>query len=153
MIPAALPLRIFLAMLFGLLALSGPMRAEAPVVSAPEGLALGGYDAVAYFTEGAPVPGRPEHALRWRGAVWLFSGAETLLAFEMNPRAYAPRFGGYCAVALSEGRLAPGDPLVFAIVDGRLYLAHSRDLLDLWRKDGPARIEAAQAHWPAILGR
>lgn len=153
MIAPSPPLRSWIAALLTALALTGMARAEEPVFAAPEGLAIGGYDAVAYFSEGAAVPGRREHALRWRGAVWLFSGAETLMAFEMNPRAYAPRFGGYCAVALSEGKLATGDPRVFTIEGGRLYLAHTPALMDLWRTDRAARIEAAQAHWPAILDR
>lgn len=135
------------------LALPATARAEARPVAAPAGLALGGFDAVAYFTEGRAVPGQPDHALKWRGAVWHFAGPDTLLAFEMNPRAFAPRFGGYCAVALSEGRLAAGDPTVFAIRDGRLYLAHSAALMDLWRAESADRIRAAELHWPAILGR
>ena len=153
MTATVLPLRCWLIAVMLALALPGVVRGEQRPIAATEGVAIGGYDAVAYFTEGAAVPGRADHALRWRGAIWLFSRAETLLAFEMNPRAYAPRFGGYCAVALSEGRLETGDPRVFAIRDGRLYLAHSAALMARWQADPPARIAAAEAHWPAILGR
>jgi len=129
------------------------IRAEEPPVHAIGGFALGGHDVVAYFTEGRPVPGDRRHALKWRGAVWLFASPETLLAFEMNPRAYAPRFGGYCAWALSEGKLASGDPAAFAIRDNRLYVAHSPEFLARWLDDPEGRIDAARARWPAILRR
>ena len=153
MTASLLPLRAWFMALLLALALPPAGRAGESAVAAPGGFAIGGYDAVAYFTEGAAVPGRPDHALRWRGAVWLFSGPETLMAFEMNPRAYAPRFGGSCAFALSEGRLAAGDPRVFAIEGGRLYLAHTAALMARWQAGPAARIAAAEAHWPAILGR
>lgn len=155
MIALRLPLRLWFAAMLAaaVLALTGAAQAEQRPVAATKGFAIGGYDAVAYFTEGTAVEGRPEHALRWRGAIWLFSRPETLMAFEMNPRAYAPRFGGYCAVALSEGRLAAGDPRVFAIEGGRLYLAHSAALMARWKAETAARIVAAEGHWPAILGR
>ena len=130
-----------------------PGQAEEPPVHTVGGFALGGHDVVAYFTEGRPVAGDARHALKWRGAVWLFASPEALLAFEMNPRAYAPRFGGYCAWALSEGRLAPGDPAAFAIRDGRLYIAHSPELLARWLEDADRRIDAARTLWPAILRR
>ena len=137
-----------------LLAQAERLLAEAPPpVAAVGGVAAGGYDVVAYFTQGEPVPGDPAHALKWRGAVWLFASAESQLAFEMNPRAYAPRFGGYCAFALSQGRLALADPAAFAIHEGRLYLAHSPAVLDRWRADPARFIDAARAEWPAVLGR
>lgn len=150
------PLHLLVAQVAALilsLAVALPAVAEERPVHAPDGLAIGGYDAVAYFSEGRAVPGQRTHAVKWRGAIWLFSAPETLAAFEMNPRAYAPRFGGYCAYALSEGRLAAGDPLAFAIRDGRLYLAHSPRYLALWSADPAGRIGLAEGYWPAILGR
>lgn len=146
------PRRLLAALVFAL-SFAGAAAADERPVHATDGLAIGGYDAVAYFTQGRAVPGQTAHALKWRGAVWLFATSESLVAFEMNPRAYAPRFGGYCAFALSEGQLAPGDPLAFAIRDGRLYLAHSPHHLALWSADPAARILLAEGHWPGILGR
>lgn len=124
----------------------------APVarVFAPAGLALGGHDAVAYFTEGRAVPGLPSLALRWRGAVWRFASAANLSTFEGNPTAFAPQFGGYCAYGLSRGLALPGDPAAFAIVDGRLYLAHSGDFLRLFAASPAAVAEAARRAWPAL---
>lgn len=127
--------------------------AEEPPVYMVEGLALAGYDVVTYFTESRPVTGKRAHALKWRGAIWLFSSPETQMAFEMNPRAYMPRFGGYCAFAMSQGRLVAADPMAFTIHDGRLYLAHTPDLMARWRADPTGFIRAARAEWPAVLGR
>jgi len=125
---------------------------SAPVarVFAPAGLALGGNDAVAYFTEGRAVAGLPSLALRWRGAVWRFATAGNLATFEGNPTAYAPQFGGYCAYGLSRGLALPGDPTAFAIVEGRLYLAHSADVLRLLAADAAAVTEAARRAWPGL---
>ncbi|MCL4188984.1 MAG: YHS domain protein [Rhodobacteraceae bacterium] len=125
---------------------------SAPVarVFAPAGLALGGHDAVAYFTEGRAVAGLPSLALRWRGAVWRFATAGNLATFEGNPTAYAPQFGGYCAYGLSRGLALPGDPTAFAIVEGRLYLAHSVDVLRLLSSDATTVTEAARRVWPGL---
>lgn len=119
-------------------------------VFAPAGLALGGHDAVAYFTEGRAVPGNPALAVRWRGAVWRFASAANLSAFEGNPTAYAPQFGGYCAWGMSEGLALPGDPAAFAVVDGRLYLAHDAEMLGRLLAEPARRIEAARRHWPEL---
>jgi hypothetical protein len=149
---AALVLALPLALMPALV-VPGGLRADEPPVAMAEGLALSGHDVVAYFKQGRAIEGRPEHALKWRGAVWRFASAETQMAFEMNPRAYAPRFGGYCALALSAGRLAPSDPGVFAIHEGRLYLAASPSALARWQADPTTHIAAARAEWPTVLGR
>lgn len=136
-------------------ALPQPLAAAAlavPVarVFAPAGLALNGHDPVAYFVEGRAVPGQPGLALRWRGAVWRFASPANLAAFEANPTAYAPQFGGYCAYAMSRGAALPGDPQAFAVLDGRLYLAHNREVLRLFAADPGPVIEAALRLWPAL---
>lgn len=169
---ARAPARAALAALVLLALAAGPGRAEEPTgaaaaavpqalhaaalaapvarVFAPAGLALGGHDAVAYFIEGRAVPGLPSLALRWRGAVWRFATATNLAVFEGNPTAFAPQFGGYCAYGLSLGLALAGDPTAFAIVDGRLYLAHSTDFLRLLAADAAAVTEAARRAWPGL---
>lgn len=94
-------------------------------IIASAGVAVGGYDPVAYFTEGRAVPGRAEIALRWRGVRWHFATPSHRQAFEANPRSYAPQFGGHCAVGVSRGDLRPGNPELFMIHDDRLYLVES----------------------------
>jgi hypothetical protein len=128
-------------------------RAETPEIFAPDGVALGGTDPVAYFTEGRPVRGRPEHALIWRGATWHFASAANRAAFEADPRAHAPQFGGWCAWAVAEGYTAPTDPGAWAIEGGRLYLNFDRRVQRRWERDIPGHIARAEANWPAVLGR
>jgi len=114
-------------------------------------LAVSGYDPVAYFNEGKPVEGRSEHELEWNGATWRFASAENLAAFEADPEAYAPQYGGYCAWAVSQGYTASTDPTAWRIVDGKLYLNYSRGVQRRWETDVPGNITKADANWPKVL--
>ena len=119
----------------------------ARVVVDAEGVAIGGYDPVAYFREGRAVLGSAEHAHRWNGATWRFANAEARDLFAADPEAYAPQFGGWCAFAMSQDRLAAGDPRVWRIVEGRLYLNCSARAQRDWEADLAANIARGQAVW------
>lgn len=121
-----------------------------PQVFTRKGLALSGYDAVAYFSDGRPVPGTPAYRLKWRGAIWQFASAEHRQAFEMNPEAYAPQFGGYCAYTVAEGRPRKAEPDLWTIHAGRLYLNFDPTLQKLWRQDMTRYIAAAEQKWSQI---
>ncbi len=122
-----------------------------PVHAAADRLALGSHDPVAYFTRNQPVAGDAAITLDWNGATWRFATAEHRAMFEANPQAYAPQFGGYCAWAASQGYIAPGDPTVWRIVDGRLYLNFNDRARMLWEQDIPGAIARGEANWPRIL--
>lgn len=115
-----------------------------------EDTALGGYDAVAYHTTGEAVRGSESITLSYQGATWRFATAENLALFEANPAAYAPQYGGHCAWAAAEGYLAQGDPNVWRIVDGRLYLNASQGINRRWLRDIPGFISQADANWPSL---
>ncbi|SDX07731.1 hypothetical protein SAMN05444006_109178 [Allgaiera indica] len=115
------------------------------------GLAIGGHDPVAYFTQGRPVQGRNENALMWRGAMWLFSTEESMDHFTRMPRRFAPRYGGYCAMSMAEGKVVDGDPGIWEIDDGRLYLLSSPADHKIWDSDVPGYVAEADEHWPSIL--
>ena len=117
------------------------------VVVDAEGVAIGGYDPVAYFREGRAVIGSAAHAHRWNGAVWRFATAEARDRFAADPEAFAPQFGGWCAFAMSQDRLAAGDPLVWRIVEGRLYLNCSARAQRDWEADLAANIARGEAVW------
>ena len=117
------------------------------------GVAIQGYDPVAYFKAGRAVEGRPEHAVKWGGALWYFASDDNRNAFEMNPRAYAPQYGGYCASGVAHGRIVPTEPEAFTIHDGKLYLHHSDAIRSEWRQDVQGNVTRANANWPAALGR
>lgn len=89
------------------------------------GYAIDGYDPMAYHIGGQPLAGKGDHEVRWAGLVWRFANAANLEMFLLTPLVYAPRFGGYDAVGVARGRLAVGDPNIFVLHDGRLYLFHS----------------------------
>ncbi len=113
--------------------------------------ALGGFDAVAYFEEGRPVKGSSDHQLEWSGATWRFSSARNLASFKARPEAYAAQYGGYCAYAVANGATAPGDPEVWRIVDGKLYLNLNQSVADLFSQDVAGYIARADANSPGIL--
>ncbi len=136
-----------------LVGLACPVMAEDPMYYAPGGIALSGYDVVAYFTEGEAVEGVADNALTWRGATWYFSSPESLMAFEMNPEAYAPQFGGYCAYAVAEGHTGPVDPDAFFVREGRLYFMHNARMLGEMQEDLNQIVTKAQANWPSALGQ
>ena len=132
--------------------LPAPARAATTPVCAPEGLALGGRDAVAYFEQGKPVTGNRAYALQWRGALWLFASSEAMEQFEMTPRAYAPRYGGYCAMSMASGMLADGDPGIWEIHDDRLYLISTVAKQKMWDSDVAGNVARADRNWPTLLG-
>jgi YHS domain-containing protein len=112
-----------------------------------EGVALKGYDAVAYFAVENLVQGNKTYAFAWNGAKWQFSSAENLEKFKQNPQAYAPQFGGYCSYAVSKGYTADGDPKAWKIVDGKLYLNYSPEVKEMWEKNEGPNIEKGNEHW------
>lgn len=115
--------------------------------------ALKGYDAVGYFTDGKPLKGDKRFSVEWQGATWLFASADHRDLFKAAPEKYAPRYGGYCAWAVSQGYTASGDPLVWAIVDGRLYVNYDDDVGRKWRKDPQGFIALANENWPGVLDK
>ena len=134
------------------LTLSPLAHALDPIYTNWRGLALSGYDPVAYFEVGAPVAGSPQFEFEWQGATWRFSSAEHLAAFRANPERYAPQYGGYCAWAVSNGNTASSDPEAWKIVDGKLYLNYSRAIQEKWQGDVPGNIRRADANWPRLRG-
>lgn len=116
-----------------------------------EGVAVGGYDPVAYFTQGKPMKGSADHSLMHEGAEWRFSSADNKALFAANPAKYAPKYGGYCAYAVSQGYTAKGEPEVWKIVDDRLYLNFNNGVQRRWEKDIPGHISKADGNWPTVL--
>ena len=121
-------------------------------IFAEHGVAIRGADTVAYFRGMGAVAGSVAERVRWRGAVWLFAKPEHRELFERDPRRFAPRFGGYCAYTLSQGKLGPADPRAFAIRDGRLYLVRSLEIREAWLANLPRNIARAESYWPEALG-
>lgn len=130
-----------------------PVLAGATGFYANGGGAIAGYDPVAYFAEGRAAKGTLGYALRWRAANWYFVSQSNLDAFEMNPDAYAPQYGGFCAYAMTMGRLVATEPEAFTLHQGRLYLTENVAVRDLWRQDMAAYIALADRNWPNVAPR
>jgi YHS domain-containing protein len=112
-----------------------------------DGLALKGFDTVAYFAAENAVKGDAKYEYVWNGAKWLFSSEENMKMFQANPEAYAPQFGGYCSYAVSEGYTADTDPEAWKVVDGKLYLNYNHKVREMWEQNQTERIQKAKANW------
>ena len=121
--------------------------------NATRGVALDGYDVVAYFTEGRPAKGAPSFAHTWEQTTWHFASAAHRDAFVAAPEKYAPQFGGVCAYGVSRGYAVEIDPDAWTIVAGRLYLNYSKSVQRTWDKDRATYIQKADANWPAIAAK
>lgn len=86
------------------------------------GTAIDGYDTTAYWRTNAPLKGLNAHIVQWRGTPWHFAQADAAELFEAAPDDYAPQFGGFCTRAMSFGKVVNGDPEVWRIYQGKLYL-------------------------------
>ncbi|MFP6741607.1 MAG: YHS domain-containing (seleno)protein [Alphaproteobacteria bacterium] len=115
------------------------------------GVAIEGTDPVAYFLEGRAMAGSSDFTYDWKGAEWRFASAANRDAFAAAPDSYAPRYGGYCAWAVSQGSTAGIDPDAWSIVDGALYLNYSDSIQARWSQDIPGNIAKAEANWPDVL--
>ncbi len=111
--------------------------------------AVGGYDAVSYFA-GKPVEGSEKFTLQYNGATFKFASAANLAAFKADPAKYAPQYGGHCAWAAANNYRFAGDPKVWKIVAGKLYLNYNRDVQQKWEKDIPGLIVKGDANWVAL---
>jgi YHS domain-containing protein len=123
---------------------------DAAIYTVKNGLALSGYDGVAYFKDSKPTLGKPELSYQWMDATWLFSTPENLAAFKADPEAYAPQYGGYCAFGTSQGHLVPGDPAAWKIVDSKLYLNYNKEVQGFWLQDIPGYVKKADALYPTL---
>ena len=117
--------------------------------NAGETLALSGYDAVSYFTGAAPAQGKAEFTVKYQGYDYRFASAENAKQFQADPAKYTPQYGGYCAWAIgANDALAPGDPKVYKIVDGKLYLNFNEQVATNWKKDIPGFISKGDVNYP-----
>ena len=133
----------------------GPLGSRAATdyqlaVNPETGLAISGFDPVAYFTEGKAMFGRPDIEFKLDGSVWRFSNEGNRGAFARHPEVYAPRFGGYDPVAIGRDRSVPGHPLFWLVVGQRLYLFYSEKTRATFLADPGRIIDTAERKWPDV---
>ena len=122
---------------------------EGATLSGP-GLAVHGYDVVAFFTEAKPVFGTDAHAFAHNGGTYRFASQANLDAFKANPSKYEPAYGGFCAYGAALGKKFDGDPRFWKIVDGKLYLNLNGNIQAEWSKDIAGNIAKADTNWGRI---
>jgi len=133
--------------LFFILMVGSIARADEPRLS------ISGYDPVAYFTDGKPLQGKPEFEYVWRRLRWRFASDMHRDLFIKDPQRYAPQYDGYCAMGAADQAAAHKDtvdPEAWAIVDGKLYLVHTRYWLEKWRERAEEYIRRADADWAVV---
>ncbi|MEO8770225.1 MAG: YHS domain-containing (seleno)protein [Ferruginibacter sp.] len=121
-----------------------------------DGIAIHGYDAVAYFTEGKAIKGKKElGGITYKGGLYYFSSAANKETFKKNAAAYEPQYGGWCAYAMgNDGSKVNVDPETFKIVSGKLYLFYNKyftNTLKTWNKDEVRLMKSADANWQKII--
>ena len=116
-----------------------------------DGAAIGGYDVVAYHTEGEPAKGSPEFSAEYQGVTWQFASASNRDLFAADPAKYAPAYGGWCSASASKGKKVPTKPEFWSIVDGRLYLNSSEAAHEkLFLADTSGTIRKGEMNWKVI---
>lgn len=138
-------LALALALLVPLIAQAGAMN-----IDKETGLAIEGYDPVAYFTQDKPVKGDPAITASHDGATYQFASAEHRDMFLANPDKYAPQYGGYCAYGVAKGVKAGIEPEQFTVLDGKLYLNYNASVQRTWRKDIPGYLAKAEENWEQL---
>ena len=115
-----------------------------------KGIAIKGYDPVAFFTESKAVKGSDQFSYKWKDATWLFSTKGNMTAFKESPEKYAPQYGGYCAYGTADGHKAPTETNTWTIVNDKLYFNYNADVKKEWIKHHDAMITKADTNWISI---
>ncbi len=124
--------------------------------------AVSGYDVVAYQSleqssvgqsQPEAVPGRSDITAEYNGSTWAFSSEENRDKFLADPAAYVPAYDGHCAYGISQGGKVPGNPNLWRIVDGKLYLNITPNVVGFWEADIPGLINAAEGKWGGLEGQ
>ncbi len=147
-----LPAGLLLIVLLSASAAVGRAASAAEIVNATAaGIAVDGFDTVAYFELGHPVKGRVDQSVVYKGVRWLFATPEHRNAFAADPERYAPKYNGFCAVAVSEGAAAEVDFVNgWTIVDGALFMNWSASVKRIFLTELSERLPASRRKWPDV---
>jgi hypothetical protein len=123
---------------------------ERVIMNRYSGLAIEGYDPVAYFADGRAELGRPDFEASEAGTVWRFRNEGNRASFVAHPKIYGPQFGGYDPTGLARGVTYAGNPRFWAIAGQRLYLFGREENRDAFAADPAPILREAKARWPAL---
>lgn len=123
------------------------------------GFAVSGYDVVAYFdleqsavgqSQPAPVEGRSDITAEYNGSTFAFASAENRDKFLADPARFAPQYDGHCAYGVSRGGKVPANPHLWRIIDDKLYLNITKNVVGFWEEDIPGNLDLAENNWVSI---
>ncbi len=123
------------------------------------GFAVSGYDVVAYRSlaqapvgqsQPEAVAGRKDITADYNGSTFAFSTEENRAKFLENPAYYAPEYDGHCAYGVSRGGKVPGNPHLWRIVDDKLYLNITPNVVGFWEEDIPGNLQLSETNWVSI---
>lgn len=120
-------------------------------VAGASGIAVDGYDLVAFFTDKKPTNGDPSISTTYKGAKYFFASKAHKAEFEADPDKYVPQFGGYCAYGVAVGALFPVDINTWQVRNGKLYLNLNPEILKLFNKDFEGYVVKAEKNWPELV--
>ncbi len=121
------------------------------------GIAIQGYDPVAYFTANRAMKGDTTFTTNFEGAIYCFANAENKIMFLKSPDKYAPTYGGWCAYAMGEtGKKIDINPETFKVFDGKLYLFYNAkkvNTLTLWNSNEATLKMKADERWGSYMDK
>lgn len=127
------------------------LSAELVNVAGASGIALSGYDPVAFFTDAGPANGSPFITAEYQGATYLFVSEANKEMFTRNPGTYAPQYGGFCAYGAALGKLFPVDISTWQVRDGELYLNLNAGIVKEFNTDFAGNVAKADRNWPNLV--
>ena len=123
---------------------------ERVVVNRYSGVAIEGFDPVAYFADARPVRGIPDYEVAAAGAVWRFRNESNRAAFVAHPEIYGPQFGGYDPTDLARGVTYAGNPRFWMVSGQRLYLFGREENRTAFAADPARFLKEAMSRWPGL---
>lgn len=144
-------MKLFLSFLIGLFVITLSAQEH---VNTKKGVAVQGYDVVAYFLDTA-IKGKDSFSYQHQNVTYKFSNLENLEKFKSNPLKYMPQYGGFCAYAIAaKGEKVGVNPKTFQILDNKLYLFYNSwgvNTLDNWNEEGKEKLKKqADINWGKI---
>jgi len=133
-----------------LLPVGAVWAASKRIATNDSGVAIDGYDTTAYWRAARALSGNQRHKVMWQGTPWHFATAEDAAQFKTAPEKFAPKFGGFCTRALSFKKVVHGDPEVWRIYQGNLYLFAQPVGGRKFDQGQDAMIAKAQAYWDSL---
>lgn len=123
------------------------------------GFAVSGYDVVSYFDlpqsevgqpQPSPLPGQAGITADYNGATFAFASEANRDRFLADPAAFVPQYDGHCAYGVAKGGKVPGNPTLWRIVDGKLYLNITKNVVGFWEEDIPGNLTLSETNWGGL---